>query len=919
MYSNILELPANVKAALDENDQNAWLKAFNGRIADAKPEDKGYADAYNDAVAGAWKDSMSLPSSRSFVAQISAELVDKQNEKVPVKDLLNIAPAYVAEGGLGHSEHTSIPTFTIWNADVGEDNETKRPSLIVYGNFYRGQISYDTGWKRFISGDESEFSTGTFAKRHYACDKTDGCYMESHPLQLFEVSTTKKGANPRTGVLWVHVPKGEGESNITLMDADFTLKSYNERADECPLKRNYLDFKEQVASFGVDTLWEDGAIYLHGGELGKAQEAVKAHFPDAYVSEVMPEDDGTLSQTIVLLNKVAPTSSHDFVWLITDELEAINGYKAVIAAVKQSPDIDDESKKYAEDKLVEIINDEVDHARIDYDLLVRFAKVLPVESAADTEQEIAPEVATKALCPEGQHEHPGIIGCHDMNQVHDAPKHVAPSDKVNVSNENINLDAIRNADTPRLQNFVRSIAVAMQGHSADEVSQFMASPLGKEFTLMMLELHRRKGDGTMNEKTKADATEVPPASVPAVPEATVKSEDETTLGGEESPNTLARLTELMAAMSAKLEVVYTKVMALQSEVAASGGNSESIENAVGDAVGALGGGNETEGGKGTTKSDTEEGKDEGKTEGGEGKDKPEGKDGDGDGDDDDKGEGDKKPAEGEVKSEGGDVKKPEGDGGKGDEKKPAEEEKCDGGMGGGKPPFAGGEGGPKGGEGKETKAEPVKKADEGKGEPDGDENGGPADKQTAPHKEPDGDEPKGGEGAKPAEKSDGGNVGGDGKPEAKKAEVKAEGGEGKVGADEKCNGGAGAKGETKGDGDGDEGKDGKLAVKSDIAGVPADADTMTRFLGQFNLAKNGVAAEFVGVPGRMDSGFSYKSMDSDTVVVKPTDEVPLANVNLYGTEGNSDGVPQDSAAVYKALLHNDRKTMTQYDNIFKAK
>lgn len=583
-YANVAELPANVRAALKPEDQTAWMIAYNKRIEALEAEKpKDDASIYREAYVGAWKDVMERPSSRSFVSQISTEIVDIQNEKIPVAELMQQADAYLTEGGIGHSEHTSRPTLTMWDIQEGTDEKTGKPAIFAYGNFYRDQPMYDRAWARFVRGEEDEFSIGALVSRTSKCDK-EGCYTVAHPAQLFEVSTTAKGANPQTGVLWVHVPQGEGEAeDVKTISADFTVKSVHAE-EECPVKKAYLAFKERMGAFGVETSWLYGTVYLTGQKLADedVQQDVASEFPDDYRSTVMPAEDGTLSQVVVLRDGVLPASPDDFIFLIVDELEAIDGYKAVMTAVSNS-DLDDASKQYIADKLQEIVDDEVDHARIDYDILVR-TNFPPQEEPVSDDAEPAEEVAQKSDCPMGQHEHAGVVGCHDIAQIHDEAKHVPGSDKLNLTDEHIDLNAILNASTPRLQSLITGIAGALQGHDDDEVTRFMATPMGKEFTLMILELRKRKlskGDVSMSETKDVGASA--PDAKPAV-----KSEDDP-VGAQTD------IASLLAALNAKIDAMGAQMKGLDAKIATIGGQSQSVESAVADAVGGLQGGKETAG------------------------------------------------------------------------------------------------------------------------------------------------------------------------------------------------------------------------------------------------------------------------------------------------------------------------------------
>jgi len=629
VYANIEELPVNVKNSFRPADRKAWMESYNSHltdITDKKEEKIPGMDEFMSASVMAWKDSMTLPSSRSFVAQITAQIVDLQGEVVPVSELIKLSKQFILNGGSGHSNHTSQPPSTYWFMEEGKDKETGKPSVIAYGNYFRDELLYDKDWASFVDGDEDEFSIGASVQRRYECD-ADECHTVAHPKQLFEVSTTPKGANPRTGIMWINIPNGEGDKDsVKTIKSDFVLKSCNNA--ECPVRTLYLDFKAEMGKMGVSTNWIAPVIVLEGEKLGSDDitKVIRDFYANAYISTVMPHDDGTLTQIIVPKSKIESASKQDIVFLIIDELEAIDGYRAVITAVENS-ELDDESKKYIIEKFNEIINDEVDHARIDYNLMVR--AFLPAESEdGNPETESAEEIATKG-CPMGQHEHPGVIGCHDINQVHDEPKHLAAPGKIDLTNEQVDVNAILKLDTPRLQSIVTKIASALQGRGDDEISEFMRSPMGKELVLMILELRKRKlqseGGSNMIDETKKSKEKAEVKTASATDSSTVISAAEsstvTTTApaadavaestksadmGQESEakksdvdalGDMANTEAIMAYLKAGMDNALGILKAIEAKIAVNNGQSSSIASAVGQAVNGLTGGNETEGGE----------------------------------------------------------------------------------------------------------------------------------------------------------------------------------------------------------------------------------------------------------------------------------------------------------------------------------
>ena len=131
------------------------------------------------------------------------------------------------------------------------------------------------------------------------------------------------------------------------------------------------------------------------------------------------------------------------------------------------------------------------------------------------------EEAEKGECPAGQHQHAGVWGCHDIFRRHHADDKTLPTDKLDLTDENIDVNAIQDTPTENLQAIVRKVASVLTKYSDKQVQEFLSTTPGKEFVLAFLELKRRKMNGENNmtekeagcsktEEIKAESADVEP-------------------------------------------------------------------------------------------------------------------------------------------------------------------------------------------------------------------------------------------------------------------------------------------------------------------------------------------------------------------------------------------------------------------------
>lgn len=205
--------------------------------------------------------------------------------------------------------------------------------------------------------------------------------------------------------------------------------------------------------------------------------------------------------------------------------------------------------------------------------------------------------ATKGNCPAGQHEHPGVWGCHDILRRHQIDDKTTPTDVLDLTDENIDISAIKSTPTDTLKNIVTKIASILSRYSDDAVQQFLSSTQGKEFVLAFLELKKRKMNGEKNMAEKeagcSAKAEIPEeeikAEVPEVPVEVDKADMEPKEPVEEAEkgaipdiqSSIANISSTLASITALIDQMNIRLMKLEDSDLMDGENGEpSITDAI---------------------------------------------------------------------------------------------------------------------------------------------------------------------------------------------------------------------------------------------------------------------------------------------------------------------------------------------------
>lgn len=519
-----------------------------------------------------------LDSSRYVCANVSTQVVDRDGDLADVKQYVEAGQKLVEDGGMLTKNHSNKIIGTVWKIEEGIDGGTQLPCVVAYMNYFRGTMLYDQSWQEFKAG-RTEYSIGSYTKKpERECDMK-GCHYRLIPEQWFELSNVDRGINPITYPVEVNdVAKG-----TEIIDNDDSVPKgtiIDMHDDICPAKAKYMRFKETMKSYGHDTYYDDNFILIHG-LLGEDEMAyIYQEYPDIREFEILrgegEEDDYTF---IAPKADMTDDMLHDMIHLMLDEQEAIEGYNTVMGRLEGMVA---EFGEEAIDKVQKIFNEIKHDEEKHIGGILEAIKVLDPDmysQIADGMKESRDE-AKKGECPAGQHEHAGVWGCHDIYRRHHMEDKTLPTDKLDLTDENIDVNAIQDTPTEKLRDIVTRIAKVLSKYSDNQVQEFLSSTPGKEFVLAFLELKRRKmnGENNMTEKeagcSKAETIKAEEAEMPV---------EETEKGMiPDIQSSIANISSTLASITAVIDQMNIRLMKLEDSDLM--GKSEAQGTSITDAI-----------------------------------------------------------------------------------------------------------------------------------------------------------------------------------------------------------------------------------------------------------------------------------------------------------------------------------------------
>lgn len=625
-YVAHMQLPAQVRKAFTYEDAEEWRRLYNeyfeSKYGSPRPDDAVTVMAdeiCNDAYVHAWNNMMYAKSSRSFTAQVAVEDEDSQGETPLLEKYIALAETDIVwDGGIGIDKHTSRATWCVWDVTLGKDDQG-RNALIIKGNFFRDKPMFDVVWETFLRG-RSQFSLGTHTEREYRCNGGT-CRVYAIPNQWFEISIVDVGASPNTGIIDIHVPEGEGEFNPKnhIEGSTYEFKETDGEGFDnfCGIEFAYNGLKNEIGVSFPDHECDIEWICTLPGEGGEGCSPGNRGFHiwsklkhkdelmsmvDKWCAEVFiysqpmyfdPVDGDGEEPVMAVIGYPAidatPLTVADVIHLLMDEEEAITMYDEAIGKARKLVGEDVESDYIH--KLIHIRDEEKEHIEELKDLLNRLLykqsiymtnlpdlKEREMETEDDYEDDNISQKDAQGkydgarICPAGQHSHIGIAGCHDITQTHALDIQMIREGLIDISNEDIDIDAIKGASTDRLKAIVLTIAKVISEYSRPEAMKFMSSSMGKEFALMLTELVDRRE----KEQRKRD-------DMSKETESKISEKMDLDPAGD-----MQNLVSLLAEIQAGIKQLSQTIMELKSSNMAGREQGGSIADAVSSAVESIG-------------------------------------------------------------------------------------------------------------------------------------------------------------------------------------------------------------------------------------------------------------------------------------------------------------------------------------------
>lgn len=513
-YTSVDEVPFNIRLCYDEKDIIQWMSAYNNAcdmIADGTIEVPSYC--VSDAMYAremAFTSCKYLPSSRFVECSATVEVVDKQGEVADIQSYLEASREFIDKGGIGIEQHSSKVISVIWKAYEGIDEETGKPAIFTCENYFRGTKMYDDAWQGVLNGALQEKSIGSRIdpeKSQRECDE-QGCHLRIFADQWFELSSVFRGANPRTYMIDMNEAiKGLGNAHIV---------DCNRNHDMCPIKQNYLNFKEDISNIDTNAITHylsDGTIYVKGDDLSKYKEVISNHYPDM---KPMDATIGGVGNFTFIIDRTKGEYTDldvldELMVQVDNERDAIAQYTSALEYI-DAMELSDEDKAKAREVINEIISDEQKHIGC----LVRLATLLDEgfdknlsEGFEESDTILKAENAVDG-CPPGQHEHAGVVGCHDIARSH-AYEGKTPDD---ASQEH------RELSIDELRKILMVQAKILSQYPRAEIDDFLQTDEGKRFISLYLlyQRKRRASDKTESSRMKEEVKMTVEEDAPTVEE-----------------------------------------------------------------------------------------------------------------------------------------------------------------------------------------------------------------------------------------------------------------------------------------------------------------------------------------------------------------------------------------------------------------
>lgn len=589
-YTSIHELPESVRKSLSKEDCQIWMDSYNTISTSPDVEIPAFWEGYEACYFRkmAWECCTRLPSSRYVKARATSDTIDNDREVMDIHAHMEEGKYLIWEGGTVIDGHTNKVSGTVWNIYTEFDPKTGEESIVAEINIFRGKDNYNKLWNAIRRGN-LQWSMGVRVdKARKECDKR-GCYLRVFPEHWYELSVVYRGVNPHTETICVldggaSLDGGLGKPDVLKGDMG-ALIDFNVNEDSpCPMKQRYFDFKddmqEQFPELTVHGM-EGGAILIYGNISDEARIYISREYNDFSMNECNGVNDG---ESAIIITKPQEIGNPDeildkIMFLLKDEQEAIAGYNAVMNFLIQEGNLDEEQRVALEAMFGEVIHDEENHIGV---VLEAVKSILPDLYSAIQEGVQEAKDVTKG-CPNGQHDHYGVSGCHDVFRKHGMDKRIMPEGKMDLTDEQIDTNAIFNMSTENLKALILKVTNIISKLSESDRDEFFASSSGKEFVMLFLEYKRRK---SADKEKGVEMNAVENIVSPETSEDVLKGEGVDILGS------LASIVSVVSVLKAQIDAIGLDLKSVKASLSSLSGGKADITDAILSEMGSGAGGTE---------------------------------------------------------------------------------------------------------------------------------------------------------------------------------------------------------------------------------------------------------------------------------------------------------------------------------------
>lgn len=140
-------------------------------------------------------DGAGLDDQRTIEGWISTEVIDKQNDLVPVDELEKAFIKYLNRGGPIMDRHSGKHVGKFTEYKKATNPSSGKPGIWAKGAIFRDYTVDDEVWRKVKSGEYGGFSIGGRSLKNNLVCKDGVCFNQTGQIEQWEVSTVPRPAN----------------------------------------------------------------------------------------------------------------------------------------------------------------------------------------------------------------------------------------------------------------------------------------------------------------------------------------------------------------------------------------------------------------------------------------------------------------------------------------------------------------------------------------------------------------------------------------------------------------------------------------------------------------------------------------------------------------------------------------------------